>query len=102
MGYLNRIEILTTNRREIGLNETDQLVMLSTCASMDTNGRHILVARLMDEVPKDPFDKGIKKRAGQSALFGNDNLLRFLLLDAVLLIFVYLVYRKKKREDISE
>lgn len=102
LGYLNRIEILTTNRREIGLNETDQLVMLSTCASMDTNGRHILVARLMDEVPKDPFDKGIKKRAGQSALFGNDNLLRFLLLDAVLLIFVYLVYRKKKREDISE
>lgn len=38
---------------DVGFN--DRIVLLSTCTSDITNGRHILVGRLMQEVPENPF-----------------------------------------------
>lgn len=99
--YLNHIDSLSTQKRDIGLNEKDQIVLLSTCASMDTNGRHVLVGRLTDKVEKDPFANKHKKKIGLKAIFEDNNVLKYLLLSLVLLIFVIFVYKKKKREDVS-
>lgn len=41
--------------REIGIRSSDQLVLLSTCSTEATNGRHILVGRISDTVYEDPF-----------------------------------------------
>lgn len=38
---------------DVGFN--DHIVLLSTCTSDITNGRHILVGKLMQEVPENPF-----------------------------------------------
>ena len=42
--------------RDLGLTVDDRLVMLSTCTPNMTNGRHILMGRLMEEIPEDLFD----------------------------------------------
>jgi len=41
--------------RDIDVTTSDRLVILSTCTPTVTNGRHILVGRLIDEIPQDPF-----------------------------------------------
>jgi sortase, SrtB family len=43
--------------REVEGGSFDRLVLLSTCASSATNGRHILVGRLSDTLYEDPFMK---------------------------------------------
>lgn len=48
--YLQDIYSSAVNSRQIGVTENDKLVLLSTCTSGLTNGRHILVGRLTDEV----------------------------------------------------
>lgn len=47
----------SVNTRDVGLNQEDRLVVLSTCTSGTTDGRNLLVARITDEVYKDPFQK---------------------------------------------
>ena len=47
---LDSIKHEATAYREIGVNENDQIIALSTCAEADTNGRMILFGKLMREV----------------------------------------------------
>lgn len=53
--YLERIRESAWNFREPGQAENQRLVLLSTCTSAITNGRHVLVGRITDEVREDPF-----------------------------------------------
>ena len=41
-----------THFRDLEFTEEDRLVMLSTCTQVMTNGRHVIVGRLMDEIPE--------------------------------------------------
>jgi len=41
--------------RDIGLNTSDRILLLSTCTSDSTNGRHILAGRITDETFADIF-----------------------------------------------
>ena len=54
--YLNLLLSRATNvRRDVKVTPDDRIVLLSTCASGATNGRSILVAKIIDRVPEDPF-----------------------------------------------
>lgn len=53
--YLNQILSASTHTRNINITESEHLVLLSTCTSDVTNGRHILVGRLTESVQEDPF-----------------------------------------------
>ncbi|HIQ99134.1 MAG TPA: class B sortase [Candidatus Scybalocola faecavium] len=53
--YLENILSKATHVRNTQVTVDDRLVLLSTCTSDSTNGRHILVGRILDQVPEDPF-----------------------------------------------
>ena len=53
--YLNNLLTLAKNTREIGVTASDKIVLLSTCTSDTTNGRHILVGRIKKETYSDTF-----------------------------------------------
>jgi len=54
-GYLERIRSLAGNLRQEPQGEQPRLVLLSTCTTSSTNGRHVLVGWLTDTVRPDPF-----------------------------------------------
>ena len=54
--YLDLIVSRATNvRKEVKVTSDDRLVLLSTCSGSSTNGRDILVGRIIGQVPADPF-----------------------------------------------
>ncbi|MCL1793141.1 MAG: class B sortase [Oscillospiraceae bacterium] len=55
--YLDRIFELALHTREIGITADDHIVLLSTCSSVSTNGRDILVGKLTDDIHGDFFEK---------------------------------------------
>ena len=48
--YLDRILNESIYIRDVGVTTADHIIMLSTCTSTITNGRHILIGRLTDEI----------------------------------------------------
>jgi len=90
--------------RELDVSIDDRLVVLSTCTQRITNGRHILVGRLMEEVPEDVFE-GVQ-RGGVGALSGIDQL--GLAVGSLFVIFVtvgitlFITKKKKKKSGASE
>ncbi len=54
-GYLERIRSLARNLCPEPEGEQPRLVLLSTCTTTSTNGRHVLVGWLTDTVQPDPF-----------------------------------------------
>lgn len=55
--YLDGIWEKSVQKRQMQVTADDRIVLLSTCDSQTTSGRHILVGKLTDEVEKNPFDK---------------------------------------------
>ncbi|MGL9729769.1 class B sortase [Enterococcus sp. DIV0756] len=55
--YLAYLTEQANRTRSIEVNAEDRIVLLSTCASEPTNGRHILVGKLYDTPFADPFYK---------------------------------------------
>ncbi|KXT75618.1 NPQTN specific sortase B [Streptococcus sp. DD10] len=53
--YLDNLLKVARHKRDIPLGPHDQIVLLSTCFLDVTNGRHIVVAKITDEVPKNTF-----------------------------------------------
>ena len=88
--------------RDLDINIDDRLVVLSTCTPTATNGRHLLVGRLMDEVPEDAFD-GAGTRRGIDNLLGIDRLglAAGSLLVIVVTIAITLSITKKKKKPIT-
>lgn len=60
--YLDRIWGLALNKRELKLDAEERLVLLSTCTSGMTNGRHILAGRITENVPEDAFYQEPKEK----------------------------------------
>jgi len=42
-------------REDVSVTVNDRIVLLSTCSSESTNGRDILIAKIIENVPEDPF-----------------------------------------------
>lgn len=55
--YLSYLLKHAMHRRDVMVRAQDRLVLLSTCTSDITNGRHILVGRILDETVKDPYKR---------------------------------------------
>lgn len=53
--YLNHIRDLALYTRDVSVSVEDHLVLLSTCTSDVTNGRHLLAGRITQSVRPDPF-----------------------------------------------
>lgn len=53
--YLNLIREKAVQIRDIGATKEDKLVLLSTCASQPTDGRHILIGRVTDKTYPDTY-----------------------------------------------
>jgi len=53
--YLNDILLKSMHRRDIGVTISDRLILLSTCSTTSTNGRDILIGRIIDKTFIDPF-----------------------------------------------
>jgi len=53
--YLDRLEAEAVQWRDVGVTIEDRIVLLSTCTPISTNGRHVLIGRLTDELFEDPF-----------------------------------------------
>nr|WP_294493215.1 class B sortase [uncultured Mediterraneibacter sp.] len=62
--YLNMLREQALYYREIGVDYEDRVVLLSTCTSDITNGRHILAGRLTDTVKEDPFQEEAARGEG--------------------------------------
>ena len=67
-GYLEQIMEQAVYTRDLPVGTSDHLVLLSTCTSLLTNGRHILVGSITEEVQSDPFyEEEEKQLAGADA-----------------------------------
>ena len=54
--YLDFINDIAIHIREdVSVTVNDRIVLLSTCSSESTNGRDILIAKIIENVPEDPF-----------------------------------------------
>ena len=64
--YLDNLLAKAKHTREIGVSIEDRIVLLYTCTSNTTNGRHILVGRITDEIHADVFqtDETVEKGRG--------------------------------------
>lgn len=56
--YLDGIWSKAVQKRDLDVTIDDRIVLLSTCDSQTTSGRHILVGRITDEVKENTFDEG--------------------------------------------
>jgi sortase B len=54
--YLDTLLRKALHTRDIQVTADDRIVLLSTCSASSTNGRDILVARIMEETRDDPFE----------------------------------------------
>ena len=53
--YLDMLMDMAIITRDVPVTANDRIVLLSTCSPNSTNGRDILVGRIIDTVPDDPF-----------------------------------------------
>ena len=53
--YLDLLMDMATVTRDVSVTVDDNLILLSTCSPNSTNGRDILVGRIISTVPDDPF-----------------------------------------------
>lgn len=94
--YLDLIKQYALYYREIGVSTEDHIILLSTCTSDMTNGRHVLVARLSDTVHEDPF---IDENTTTSE-FQNSYLWGVVGIIIVSIVIVYVYKRTKEKEEL--
>lgn len=63
--YLQLLLDNAIHKRDIDLKPDDHIVLMYTCTSFSTNGRHVLVARITDQVFEDTF---VKEKTGIGGL----------------------------------
>ena len=105
--YLDDLLSKAIYERDIGVTTEDCLVLLSTCSSSSTNGRDILVGKILDEAFANPFentgtnDENTRPNTDESALAEEIRiwpLLLIILLMALLLKSLSVMERKLKRK----
>lgn len=85
--------------RDIGLKPDDHIVLLYTCTSSTTNGRHVLAARITDQVFENNFEKEPAKIFGLDsqkiwALFNKLPLWAWIVIILILLLLMEIALRK--------
>ncbi|MGL6200573.1 MAG: class B sortase [Lachnospiraceae bacterium] len=95
LAYLESLLEKAMYTRPIEVEPEDHLVLLSTCSSDATNGRHILVGKLGTTVFEDPFKNDTEWD------FGGKNLWDWLwiLLLLILVLVVILIIRKRRERN---
>ena len=68
--FIDMLYEKASNTRDIGLTIEDNILLLSTCTSDSTNGRHILAARILDEIFANPFPEGTDIDSGIGGIDG--------------------------------
>lgn len=53
--YLKYIKDHSIHYRNLNVSQDDQIILLYTCTENLTNGRHVLIAKISDNVQPDPF-----------------------------------------------
>jgi len=107
IALIERIFEESIQYRDLALTVDDRLVVMSTCTPTATNGRHLLVARLMDEIPEDSFEgdptrtvSGIDRLIAGVGEIG-------LIIGAILILFLTVgittwLARRKRKAEIAE
>lgn len=97
--YLDSVYEKSMYVREIDVTTQDNLVLLSTCTSVITNGRHILVGRLTDTVYPEA-EGSVNLGTGVDRLGGSLGQVPLWLwiLAAVLLLLVILIFILRRRQ----
>lgn len=107
--YLKRIEEKVRNKADVEIGPEDRILVMATCSGLITNGRHMLVAKILDEPVANPYpeppskDELLKNRTGMGAVFASNeegrmtNLLLLLALIFLLCLLAYLILEMKNR-----
>ena len=104
--YLDNLLEKATHVRNVALSTNENIVLLSTCTSDSTNGRHILVGRITDEVYPNTFTEEQEVNTGTGAderlgLFERIPGIVCIIFGILLLFLIILCYRNlyKKRNE---
>lgn len=105
--YLQLLLDNAIHKRDIGLKPSDHIVLLYTCTSFSTNGRHVLVGRITDQVFEDTFAEDsskIKGLDGQKiwALLNKIPLWAWLVIILVVLLMMEIMLRKVTEKSQSK
>jgi len=108
--YLDNLVNKAKNTRNIGVTGDDKIIILSTCSAESTNGRHILVGRISNEIYADAFE--------DNTISGNTNhvfnrfsiletLMRFsgwlwILVVLIVVPLVWIIVSKRKKRKSKE
>lgn len=117
VAYYQNLLSKAIHKRDVNVGPTDQLVLLSTCFLDVTNGRHIVIAKITDEVPENTLSVE-KSEPFPYNMFGDSSLGRYLesiplwiwylilmilvLLIILLLIILFLILQNRKKQLESE
>jgi len=97
--YLTTLLEKALHTRAIDDGNLERLILLSTCTSGVTNGRHILVGQLSDKIYDDPFIKeGISRDFGNPYDLGTHPILIIIIVLLILVVIKILSNRHKKGE----
>lgn len=99
--YLDKIRDQAQNYRDIQVTKEDHLLLLSTCASVLTNGRYILAGKITEQVPENPFieekgghaEKGIRGQDFMTGILGLPLWQKIVLISIVLCILGGILYK---------
>ena len=102
--YLENLLEKATHTRNVEMSIEDNIVLLSTCTSESTNGRHVLVGRITDEVYPNDFLEEEETNTGVGAdqnpgLFGRIPIIVWVLFGIFLVFLVIFLYVDKKRKQ---
>lgn len=104
--YLQLIKERAINYRDVDVTAEDRIVLLATCTTSITNGRHILVGVIRDNPENDPFidqnSTGIKTEQKFNTSIQTWQLLLLVVLILIILILILIItviiHKRKGRE----
>lgn len=95
--YLDLIKNHAMYYRDIGVNTQDHIILLSTCTSDMTNGRHILVARLSETVHDNTF---VDEENTKNIDFHYSYTWYIIPIIILVIIIIYLYKRTQRKEEL--
>lgn len=104
--YLQLIEDTAIHYRDVGVTTEDKIVLLATCTTSITNGRHLLVGVIREDVREDSFaalqdttEQTVEQSFNTLVSSGQWVLLVciFLFVLALILVIVILIVKRKKK-----